>query len=165
MNKFVTFLFVLAAIVASMFVGFASSVVCRHTECLFGFAMMLLFPLAWSILAYGSQRTRFTSSRLFWTISLIVSVAAWILIFGGTCVTSYESSNATEAGDWVAQTPVIESFYLWQRPWLIYRVYLDAFHADMGLFVFAVFWGLLLPVMGILSVRHLWLVFRRRRNN
>jgi len=158
--------FLLATVVATVFVGFASPclIVCHHTKCLFFFAIMLLFPLVFGALAYGSQRTSFTSRRLFWMISLIVAVAVWIFVFGSFRVTLCRSWGAESCGDYVSRAPVIDSFYLWQRPWLAPRYYVEMFGDDVGIFISVTFVGLLLSGMGILSVRHLWLLSRRHHN-
>jgi len=164
MNKFENVVFLLTT---TTFAGFTivAALSCDCTKSCFHVVAPLLFPLVFGLLTYCSQRTLFTSRRLFWTISLVVTVATWIFVFGGSRVTSVVSWKVESCGNYVTHTPVNESFYLWQRPWLVCRFYSEMFRScGVGFFIIAAFWGLLLPVMGVISALHIWLLSRRHHS-
>jgi len=169
MNRFATIIFLLTTTATTLYVALACPylMTCHHMKCLFyGAVMPILILLVFGALTYCSRQTIFTSRRWFWTISFVVAVAVWIFVFGGSRVTSVESWKVESYGNYVARTPVNESFYLWQRPWLVHRFYVEMFRScDSGMGIFTAFWGLLLPVMGVLSIWKIWLLSRRHHSS
>ena len=150
MNKFTT---IVCLLITTAFAGLSLSIVFNNYEIMpfFLIAGLLLFPLVFGVFTFCSQRSIFISRRLFWIISFVVATAVWILLLSGlTC-----SSHFPEA-----------SFSLWQRPRIFYESYLYIFsHWEGVIPVSFALLTLLLPVMGVLSALHIWLLSRRHTEN